>query len=86
MYWDVVSVNQISDRELVVKFKDGLTGMVRICESFCTGVFEPLLDKNLIGSAKVEYGVVVWPNGLDLAPDTMYKEIKKAPNKCYVIQ
>lgn len=43
MYWDVVQVQSIAPRELAVQFADGLSGVVRIDTSFCTGVFNPLL-------------------------------------------
>ncbi|MBX9836149.1 MAG: DUF2442 domain-containing protein [Burkholderiaceae bacterium] len=83
MYWDVVQVQSVAPRELRVQFADGLSGVVRIDTSFCTGVFNPLLNDQVIGSAQVSNGVVVWPNGLDLAPDTMYHEIKRNPDRRY---
>jgi len=36
-----------------------------------------LRDRALFAKACVEYGVVVWPGDIDLAPDAMYDEIKK---------
>lgn len=83
MYWDVIEIRAVAPRELAVRFEDGLSGVVRIDLSFCTGVFEPLRDDQLLGDARVNDGVVVWPNGLDLAPDTMYREIKRSPDRRY---
>lgn len=83
MYWDVIEVRAIALRELAVRFADGLSGVVYIDPSFCTGVFEPLCSDELVGCAKVDNGVLVWPNGLDLAPDTMYWEIKRNPERRY---
>ncbi len=83
MYWDVVEVQSVAPRELAVQFADGLSGVVRIDRSFCTGVFNPLLNDQAIGDARVSHGVLVWPNGLDLAPDTMYREIKRSPDRRY---
>jgi hypothetical protein len=85
MYWDVVEVYPAGSRELAVRFADGLSGVVRIDPSFCTGVFAPLLDDPVVSEALIENGVVVWPNGLDLAPDTMYWEIKNNPLRRYDI-
>ena len=48
-------------------------------------MFEPLLDDAIVASAKIKYGAIVWDNGLDLAPDTIYKEIKVNPQKYYEI-
>ena len=83
MYWDVVEVQSIAPRELAVQFADGLSGVVRIDTSFCTGVFNVLLNDQVIGGAEVSNGVLVWPNGLDLAPDTMYHQIKRSPDRRY---
>ena len=83
MYWDVIQVHSVSPRELAVKFADGLSGVLRIDPSFCTGVFNPLLVDQVVGAAQVSHGVVVWANGLDLAPDTMYHEIKRSPDRRY---
>lgn len=86
MYWDVTDVYPVAARELAVSFADGLSGVICIELSFCIGVFEPLRNDEMIGRARVENGVVVWPNGLDLAPDTMYREIKHSPDRRYVVQ
>ncbi|MDD2809721.1 DUF2442 domain-containing protein [Rhodoferax sp.] len=83
MYWDVVQVKSVAPRELQVQFADGLSGVVRIDSSFCTGVFSPLLNDQVVSAAHVSDGVVVWPTGLDLAPDTMYQEIKRSPDRRY---
>ncbi len=83
MYWDVIEVRSIAPRELFVSFKDGLSGVLYMDLSFCTGVFDPLRDDRLLGGAQADNGVLVWPNGLDLAPDTMYREIKNSPDRRY---
>lgn len=83
MYWDVVGIRSIAPRELAVEFEDGLNGVICIDLSFCTGVFEPLKSDHLVGTAQINNGVVVWSNGLDLAPDTMYREIKRSQDRRY---
>ena len=77
--WDVEEVQAIGNRRLAVKFGDGLTGTLQISPAFCTGVFAPLLDDRLLEQATIQYGVITWPNGLDLAPDTMVAQIKHNP-------
>lgn len=85
MNWDVVEVKPLGQRMLQVRFMDGLAGTICLPPSFCTGVFLPLLDDSLLEQASVEHGVVVWPNGLDLAPDTMYQEIHRNSARHYEV-
>jgi hypothetical protein len=86
MYWDVVELKSIAPRTLEVLFKDGLRGTVFIDVSFCTGVFDVLKDDEIVKLAFIERGVVTWENELDLAPDTMHKEIKNSPNRHYILK
>ena len=50
------------------------------------GEFKVLLDDDEIREARVDNGVVTWPNGLDLAPDTMYYEIKRSSERRYILR
>jgi hypothetical protein len=85
MQWDVVEVKPAGNRTLAVKFSDGLTGTFHLDPAYCTGVFSSLLDDNLLEQATVQYGVVAWSNGLDLAPETMYKAIRQSPMRHYEV-
>ncbi len=85
MQWDVVAVQPVGNRTLIVTFSDGLTGKVHIGRSYCTGVFAPLLDDALLEQVSVHNGALTWPNGLDLAPDTMYREITYSPDGFYEV-
>ena len=85
MHWDVIEIKPVGNRMLAVKFADGMHGTIRIDSSYCTGVFSALLDDRLLEQASVQYGAVTWPNGLDLAPDTMYKEIRQSPIHHYEV-
>jgi hypothetical protein len=35
------------------------------------------VNSNVFNKAHLVYGVVTWPDGIDLAPDAMYYEIKR---------
>jgi hypothetical protein len=85
MHWDVIEVKPVGSRTLAVKFADGLAGTIRLDPSYCTGVFGSLLDDRLLEQATVQYGALTWPNGLDLAPDTMYREIRQSPGRHYEV-
>lgn len=76
----------VAPSPLEIVFSDGLTGTVLIDVSFCTGVFEVLQDDQLVHQAYIENGVVSWQGGLVLAPDTMYREVKKSAVRHYVVK
>ncbi len=80
---DAVQVSVVQHLELFVTFEDGISGKVTINESWLTGVFEQLKDKEAFNDVFIEHGAVTWQSGLDLAPDTMYQEIRK--NGSYVL-
>ena len=78
--WRVVEVRSLPGYRLAVKFLDGTTGEVdlsRLVMSESAGIFAQLRDPGLFAQAYVEYGAVVWPGEIDLAPDAMYDEIRK---------
>jgi hypothetical protein len=76
MHWDVKDVRVEPDWALFVRFSDGLSGRVRFLPGFFTGVFAPLRDPSRFAEAFVDHGAVGWPGDLDLAPDTMYSQIR----------
>jgi hypothetical protein len=77
MNWDVVSVKPLEPLELSVLFKDGTEGKVRFETSHLSGVFEALKAPDVFRAVRVVDGAVTWPGEIDLAPDAMYREIKR---------
>jgi hypothetical protein len=81
MPWRVVSVEALPDFRLHVRFMDSTEAMVdltALVHSPDAGVFAPLADHAFFAQVFVEHGAVTWPGEIDLAPDAMYAEIKKA--------
>ncbi|TXG87789.1 MAG: DUF2442 domain-containing protein [Thermomicrobiales bacterium] len=81
MPWRVAAVEALPGFRLQVRFVDGTEGTVDLTamiQSPDAGVFAALIDPSLFAQAHVEYGAVTWPGEIDLAPDAMYAEIKKA--------
>lgn len=77
--WEIQKASFHSDYSIEVEFADGTKGVVIILESRFRRVFAPLKDVSLFLKGFVKYGAITWIVGdheLDLAPDTMYEEIK----------
>jgi hypothetical protein len=78
---DVAEVTPLEGFRLHVRFNDGVEGHVNmsaLIHSPNAGVFAQLADPAVFSQAYIQYGAVVWPGELDLAPDSMYAEIKKS--------
>jgi Protein of unknown function (DUF2442) len=72
MYWDVVEVRPEPGYSLFVRFRDGMTGHIRLKKEELTGALTPLADMNFFQQVFIDCGAVAWPGEIDLAPDAMY--------------
>ncbi|HEV7242086.1 MAG TPA: DUF2442 domain-containing protein [Thermoanaerobaculia bacterium] len=77
---DVVEVRYVRDYTLWLRFQDGTSGEVDISRSFKGPVFEPLRNLEFFKQVSVdpEIGTIVWPNGADIAPETLYERVSVA--------
>ena len=77
---DVVEVRYVRDYVLWLRFQDGTCGEVDIQPSLKGPVFEPLRDIAYFKQVRVdpEIGTIVWPNGADVAPETLYDRVHVA--------
>jgi hypothetical protein len=77
----VVGVAVVGDCRLRLLFDDGTAGDVDLSSMEWKGVFEPLRDPRYFATVKVdpEAATVVWPIGVDLAPETVYQKARKNP-------
>lgn len=85
--WEIQKAVFNTDYTINVKFADGTTGTVKINQSRFVKVFTPLKNLQLFSHGFIKFGAITWNVGdyeLDLAPDTMYNEIKKN-NGLYVL-
>ena len=84
MPWRVVSVEPLPRYRLRVRFLDDLEGVVdmsRLVASPNAGVFAALADSEAFNRVFVALGAVCWPDGLDIAPDAIYAEIKASEGR-----
>ena len=77
----VTGVAVIGDHVLRLLFSDGMVGDVDLSAEQWTGVLEPLSDAAFFGQVTVEAesGTVVWPGGIDLAPEPLYEQAHAHP-------
>jgi hypothetical protein len=77
----VVGVAVVGDRVLRLLFSDGTAGDVDFSGERWTGVLSPLNDPAYFAEVTVdpEAGTIVWPGGIDLAPEPLYEQAKAHP-------
>lgn len=77
----VTGVAVVGDRVLRLLFSDGIAGDVDFSAERWTGVLAPLNDAAYFAQVTVdsEAGTVVWPGGIDLAPEPLYERAKAHP-------
>ncbi len=72
----VTGVEVLGDHELRLSFEDGTVGDVAFGPDEWRGVFSPLRDPEQFARVRVDHelGTIVWPGGLDMAPEPLYEE------------
>ncbi len=68
----VVQAKYVQDYVLDITFNDGTQKRVDISQWFKGPVFEPLRKKAYFKRFFVEAATVAWPNGVDIAPESLY--------------
>lgn len=80
--WNLNEVKHIeyrSEYRYLVVFDDGVHAVIDFSDYLRRGpVFAPLRDMQLFRSATIEGGTIAWPNGADIAPETLYEKCKLA--------
>jgi len=65
-----------------VVFDDGLEGDADFSDCIGKGpVFEPLRDLDFFKQARIEADTIAWPNGADIAPETLYEKVQASHNR-----
>jgi len=78
MYWDVKIVKPLSDYRIYVEVKDGRKGVFDLRPYLDHGVFRELRDIHYFNRVGIALGAVTWPNGQDIAPETLLSEMRPA--------
>ncbi len=83
----VTAAEYYKDYKIIITFNNGVKKMVNMEHDLWGTMFEPLKDKNLFKQFRVDRDIhtIVWPNGADFSPDSLYKMGKaiavKTPKK-----
>jgi hypothetical protein len=69
----VTAVESLGGHRLLLRFEDGAEGELDFSAESWRGVFAPLEDPTYFALVEVddELGTIVWPNGVDIAPETL---------------
>jgi hypothetical protein len=57
-------------------FNDGLAAVVDFVPWLVGPIFEPLRDPDTFARFVIDGGTIAWPNGADIAPETLYAQAK----------
>lgn len=72
----VVKAEYRGDFKIRLLFNDGVQGTVDFSDWLEGPVFEPLKNRAYFARFFVEGGTVTWPNGADIAPETLHERAK----------
>lgn len=68
----VIQAEYLGEHRIRVTFDDGTTGTVDFRPWLHGPVFEPLKDVEYFRHFIIDGGTVAWPNGADIAPETLH--------------
>lgn len=80
MLHDVVEARAVGSCRVFIRFDDGLSGEVDLARIITfDGVFAALRAENRFAELCVnpDTGTICWPNGADIAPETLYDAVRE---------
>jgi hypothetical protein len=72
----VTQVKVLPGFKLRLRFSDGAEGVFDCADELWGEVFEPLKDPKYFAKVFLDHGAPSWPNGADLDPAALRKDIK----------
>ena len=74
----IVRAEYRGEYRIYLAFNDGVENTVDFGPWLDGPVFEPLRDQTYFRRFFLEGGTVTWPNGADIAPETLYARAKSS--------
>jgi hypothetical protein len=83
MFVHVVDAKYVSEYTIWVKFDIGDEGEVDLTDLLWGEIFEPLKEKDRFKKFIVDHeaGTIVWENGADIAPESLYRRVTAPDNR-----
>lgn len=72
----VIHADYRGEFKIRIAFNDGVESTVDFSDWLTGPIFEPLKDCAYFARFFIEGGTVAWPNGADIAPETLYDRAK----------
>ena len=72
----VVTAEYRGDFRIRLVFNDGVDGTIDFSEWLTGPVFQPLTERAYFARFLLDGGTVAWPNGADIAPETLHERAK----------
>jgi len=72
----VVSAEYRGEYRIYLTFSDGVKGTIDFGPWLSGPVFEPLKDRAYFARFFIDGGTVAWPNGADIAPETLHEQAR----------
>ena len=77
--WKIQRIKLLDGYKIWLEFADGVAGAIDLESDLWGPMAEPLREPARFAEVTIdEYGALAWPNGFDLAPDTLHREISVA--------
>lgn len=75
----VIQAEYVGEYQIRMAFSDGAEGTVDFSPWLEGPVFEPLKDQGYFRRFFLDGGTVAWPNGADIAPETLHERLMSTP-------
>ena len=74
----VIRAEYCGEYRIRVVFADGVDAIVDFSDWLYGPIFEPLKDTRYFSRFVIDGGTIAWPNGADIAPETLYDRAREA--------